>query len=111
MHQWGDQKGRELAVVATEDRSSVDGLADDHGHIPKSPGTRAPYLGSIWAEGEGPSGAVEQHLRTSPALIRSAQTLRFHPQGGVGVGGGGLSREQIRPQSRVTLPKAYQSGS
>lgn len=105
MHQWGDQKGRELAVVATEDRSSADGLADDQGHIPKSPGTRAPYLGSIWAEGEGPSGAAEQHLCTSPVLVRSVQTLRFHPRGG------GLSHEQICPQSRVTLPKAYQSGS
>lgn len=111
MHQWGDQDSRELVVVATEDSSSIDGLADDQGHIPKSPGTRAPYLGSIWAEGEGPSGAAAQHLLTSPALVRSAQTLRFHPQGGVGVGGGGLSYEQICPQSRVTLPKAYQSGS
>lgn len=58
-----------------------------------SPGTRAPYLGIIWAEGEEPSGAAEQHLLTSPALVRSPQTLRFHPWGGV------LSHEQICPQS------------
>lgn len=103
MYQQVDQNSREPAVVATEDSSSTDGLADDQGHIPKSPGMRAPYLGSIWAEGEGPSGAAEQHLLTSPALTRSSQTLRSHPRGGVGVEGGVLSHEQICPQSRVTL--------
>ena len=107
----GQRKRREGALLlgisstirTAENSSSTEGLADSQGRIAESPGTRAPYLGSVQAEAEEPTGAAEQHIPLSSQNWYTCRSCLSIPGGGVGVGISGvggcvLSREQMYPR-------------